>query len=55
MNILGDLEIVDSVADFVTAPELDGARTIATTTINGTVYVYVASRYDNGIQIFTLG
>jgi Ca2+-binding RTX toxin-like protein len=55
MNILGDLEIVDSVADFATAPELDGARTIATTTINGTVYVYVASRYDNGIQIFTLG
>jgi len=44
MNILGDLEIVDSVADFATAPELDGARTIATTTINGTVYVYVARR-----------
>ena len=54
MNILGNLEVVDSISDFTTAPELDGARSVTTATINGTVFVYVASERDDGIQVLTL-
>ena len=54
MNIIGDLVITDTVSDFATAPELDGAHSVVTTTIGGKVYVYVSAAYDNGIQVLTL-
>ncbi|MFK7753695.1 MAG: hypothetical protein AB8B51_14225, partial [Sedimentitalea sp.] len=54
MNIVGSTEITDSVVDFNTSPELDGAAGVKTVNIDGTTYVYVTGRNDNGIQIFTM-
>jgi len=55
MNLIGDLKLVSSVKDFTTSPELDGASSVAIVELNGTVFVYVCGRDDDGIQILTLG
>lgn len=55
MNILGNLTIADSVVDFDTSPELNGATSVKTVMLDGTTYVYVTSHDDDGIQILTLG
>ncbi|MEL6206999.1 MAG: hypothetical protein AAFR47_17035, partial [Pseudomonadota bacterium] len=54
MNFLGGLELVDSVADFGSSPELDGAFDTTTATINGVTYVYVSGRNDSGVQVLSL-
>lgn len=54
MNVIGEFSITDSVVDFTTSPELYGARHIASTVINGTTYLYVSGRSDDGIQILTI-
>lgn len=50
-NFVGGIEILDSVADFATLPELSGAREVTTTVINGLTYIFVVSEYDDGIQV----
>ncbi|WP_417673575.1 beta-propeller fold lactonase family protein [Pseudodonghicola sp.] len=55
MNLIGDLKLVSSVKDFTTSPELDGANSVAIVELNGTVFVYVSGRDDDGIQILSLG
>ena len=55
MNLIGDLKLVSSVKDFTTSPELDGASSVAIVELNGTVFVYVSGRDDDGIQILSLG
>ena len=52
VNIIGDFRLIDSVQDFGTQPELDGAFDVITATINGTVYAYVSGNRDSGIQVF---
>lgn len=54
MNILGNLSIADSVIDFNTSPELQGAAAVKTLVLGGITYVYVTGYYDNGIQILKL-
>ena len=54
MNILGSLQISDSVVDFNTSPELNGAAAVCTVEIGGTTFVYVAGRDDAGIQILKM-
>ncbi|MEM6620091.1 MAG: calcium-binding protein [Pseudomonadota bacterium] len=54
MHFIGAPTFVDEVFDFSTSPELQGARDVTTTVINGTTYVYVAGEEDDGIQVLTM-
>ena len=45
---------VSHVVDSERYPVLDGANSIATTTIEGSTYALVASYFDNGVQIINI-
>ncbi len=51
MNLLGNIEFVDSIFDGPDSTELSGPFGLVTTEINGRTYVYVAGQFDDGIQI----
>ena len=51
MNLIGDLVVGDSVVDFSTSPELDGAHAVVTAVVDGQVFVYVTGFHDDGIQV----
>lgn len=53
MNFIGTLDFVDSISDFG-ALELSGAVDVVTQRINGTTYVYVSGKQDDGIQVLSL-
>lgn len=54
MNLLGDLNLVNSIQDFAASTELSGASAVAVTEINGITYLFVAGQYDAGIQVLRL-
>lgn len=54
MNLMGQLTFLDSIQDFATSSELDGATNVATTEINGIVYFFVASQNDYGVQVLRM-
>lgn len=51
MNILGSIELRDSVADFADVSLLNGAVDVVSTQIGGAWYYFVASYYDHGVQV----
>ncbi len=53
MNFLGNLSIVDP-RRLCNSPELAGAVASVVTEINGTLYVFVAAQYDDGVQVLKL-
>ncbi len=53
-NILGSLEVVDSINDFAASIELYGAYGVAYAEVNGTTFVYVSGFNDDGIQVLSM-
>lgn len=54
VNLVGSPVVTDSVIDSVAAPRLDGSFRVATTVIDGQVYVYASGFLDDGVQVLRM-